>query len=210
MESFRSDVSGHRKRQPKVGMQTANRFALKEWAVVCCALARGRQTILLRSGGIADGREGFSIQHDEFWLFATRFHQSADELVPDAAPLLEAAAESHPPEGMIRLPLYATVERAYQVYDTARLSRLAHLHILNSQTVLNRFHYRQPGLSLLLVRAYLPPRPIDLPDSPHFSGCHSWVELPTPVPTDDLEPLLSDDEFAIPADALAELFPGPI
>jgi len=190
-------------------MQPANRFALKEWAVVCCALGEGRQTILLRSGGLADGREGFSLQHDEFWLFATRFHQSADELVDDAEPLLEAAAESHPPEGMIRLPLYATLEQSYQLDDAGQLARLADLHILDSQTVLSRFHYRQPGLTVLLVRAYRPSQPIDLPDSPYFGGCHSWVELPSAIPTDNLRPVLTDDEFAVTAETLASLFAGP-
>ena len=31
----------------------------KEWAVVCEATGRGRQCIILRKGGIAEGREGF-------------------------------------------------------------------------------------------------------------------------------------------------------
>jgi hypothetical protein len=31
----------------------------KEWALVCEALGRGEQTIILRKGGIAEGRGGF-------------------------------------------------------------------------------------------------------------------------------------------------------
>lgn len=187
-------------------MQPASQFALKEWAVICCALDAGRQSILLRSGGIAEARDGFSLQHDEFWLFATRFHQSADELTADAEPLLEAAAESHPPVGMVRLPLYATLEQAYQVHDVGQLQKLDGLHILDHQTVLNRFHYRQPGLTVLLIRAYRPPQPIDVPDAPYFAGCHSWVELPSALSTDGLHPVLDDDEFAARAEALASLF----
>ena len=30
----------------------------KEWAIVCEALGRGEQSIILRKGGIAEGREG--------------------------------------------------------------------------------------------------------------------------------------------------------
>src|ERR1700722_13719814 len=41
-------------------MQSVNRFAFKEWAVTCQALAAGRQSLLLRKGGIheRDGRFG--------------------------------------------------------------------------------------------------------------------------------------------------------
>jgi hypothetical protein len=41
-------------------------IAFKEWAAVCEALAAGRQTIILRKGGIQEGREGFRVQHGEF------------------------------------------------------------------------------------------------------------------------------------------------
>ena len=46
----------------------------KEWAVVCEAMGRGRQSIILRKGGIAEGREGFSFKYPEFFLFPTWFH----------------------------------------------------------------------------------------------------------------------------------------
>ena len=47
----------------------------KEWALVCEALGRGEQTILLRKGGLAEGREGFGFRHEEFFLFPTFFHE---------------------------------------------------------------------------------------------------------------------------------------
>jgi hypothetical protein len=34
-----------------------------------------------------------------------------------------------------------------------------------------------------------------LPDSPHFAGCRSWVDLPLELSTENLEPALTDDEF---------------
>ena len=46
--------------------------AFKEWAVVCEALGDGRQSIILRKGGIAEGREGFAFAHGEFFLFPAR------------------------------------------------------------------------------------------------------------------------------------------
>src|SRR5438034_7706733 len=47
----------------------------KEWSLVCDALGRGDQSIILRKGGIAEGREGFSFRHREFFLFPTFFHE---------------------------------------------------------------------------------------------------------------------------------------
>jgi hypothetical protein len=47
----------------------------KEWALVCEALGTGEQTILLRKGGIAEGRDGFGFRHSEFFLFPTFFHE---------------------------------------------------------------------------------------------------------------------------------------
>ena len=46
-----------------VQMQTTNNVAFKEWAVVCAALASGRQTIILRKGGMEEGRDGFRVEH---------------------------------------------------------------------------------------------------------------------------------------------------
>ncbi|MDC0315120.1 DUF1802 family protein [bacterium] len=47
-------------------------IAFKEWDVVCEALESGRQKLILRKGGIHEGREGFSFAHEEFVLFPTR------------------------------------------------------------------------------------------------------------------------------------------
>ncbi len=49
------------------------RTAFKEWAAVCAALSAGRQTVILRKGGIAEGPGGFQPEHGEFWLLPTRF-----------------------------------------------------------------------------------------------------------------------------------------
>ena len=37
--------------------------ALKEWDVVCEALGSVRQAIVIRKGGIAEGRDGLRFQH---------------------------------------------------------------------------------------------------------------------------------------------------
>jgi hypothetical protein len=64
-------------------------MALKEWDVVCEALGSGRQAIVIRKGGIAEGKDGLKFEHEEFVLLPTFFHQQAERVIPEAhrAPL---------------------------------------------------------------------------------------------------------------------------
>ena len=65
--------------------------ALKEWAVVVAALARGDQFFLLRKGGIAEGKHGFELQHREFLFFPTWEHQHADWVRPEYGSLFDSS-----------------------------------------------------------------------------------------------------------------------
>ncbi len=175
-------------------MQPETRFAFKEWAVVCAALASGRQSLILRKGGIHEGREGFRVEHREFWLFPTRFHQQRDEILSDAWPLLDELQSRGEPRGH-ELDLYAVVEDVQHVLDRSALARLSGRHVWSESTVEQRFHYRSPGLFALTVRVYRRSTPFEIVDSPHFAGCKSWVDLPTTLPTSGLQPVLDDSTF---------------
>jgi hypothetical protein len=172
-------------------MQSANRIALKEWASVCAAVAQGRQSILLRKGGIDEGPGGFQVQHSEFWLYPTRFHQNAAELAPDAAGLLNDPAAAPPLPGVLQLSLYAVVRRVEHVTDEAGLLQFRGLHVLSDAAVQERFHYRRPGLFAIEIEAFRLGSPHQVPDLPEFAGCHSWVDLGIELPTAGLRPLTS-------------------
>lgn len=173
-------------------MHEANPHAFKEWAVVCEALAAGGQSLVLRKGGLHEGRDGFRVQQDEFWLFPTRYHQQPDELTTNAQPLMERALSRRPSAGTIRLDTYAVVEQVIRIEDETGLPRLTGLHILSERTLAERFAYRTPGLFALLVRVYWQAEGWAIADSPHLAGCRSWVELPQALPTAGLQPVLSD------------------
>jgi hypothetical protein len=176
-------------------VQPNNNVAFKEWAVVCAALASGRQTIILRKGGIDEGRDGFRVEHGEFWLLPTRFHQDASQLVPAAEPLWRQVQESQPPPGTFVVDLYAVVQQVIEARDLAVLKRLVGLHVLSQETLEQRFHYRQPGLFILVVRTYRLPRPYIVSDSPYIAGCKSWVELPAALSTTGAKLVLDDAAF---------------
>src|SRR5581483_11346419 len=116
-------------------MQLENRFAFKEWAAVCAALSSGRQSLILRKGGIHEGREGFRVEHREFWLFPTAFHQQADALTNDAAEFCAQARRDVPQPGTISIQNYAVVEAVHEIRHAAVLPRLIGLHIWSERTV---------------------------------------------------------------------------
>lgn len=178
-------------------MLRENRFAFKEWAAVCAALAAGRQSLILRKGGLHEGVAGFRVEHREFWLFPTQFHQSADQFAADGWPFLEAALRDQAGDpNEVRLQWYAVVDAVYELRTETELTRLPGLHIWSERTVHDRFHYKSPGLFGLAVRVYRRPTPWRLPASPHFGQCRSWVDLPSELATDGLESVLDDDAHA--------------
>ncbi len=65
--------------------------ALKEWSAAVHALLDGRQTVLLRKGGIHEKR--FEVAAREFLLFPTVAHSHAERVRPEHRDLLDACGE---------------------------------------------------------------------------------------------------------------------
>jgi hypothetical protein len=177
-------------------MLSSNNIAFKEWAVVCAALNSGRQTIILRKGGIDEGQDGFRVQHREFWLLPTRFHQDASQLKPEAQPLFDEVQRRQPPPGQFWIDSYAIVEQVFELHDLSALARLAGEHILSPETVQQRFAYHHPGLFVLALRTFRVPAAHEVPDSSYIAGCKSWVELPRPFSTAGATPVLENEIFS--------------
>ena len=148
-------------------------LAFKEWHAIVGALVAGRQSIILRKGGIAEGRGGFKIPTEKFWLLPTRFHAQAEKLKPAATPFLPRPDE---PE---QLTAYAELIRHRFVEDWNTVTALDHTHLWTQTTLRARFDWSQPpGLHLLELRVFRLLVPIDLALTPDQAGCKSWVDLP--------------------------------
>jgi hypothetical protein len=174
---------------------TALGIAFKEWAVICRALAEGRQALILRKGGIGEAGGSFRVEHHRFWLYPTWVHQQDAGIVPEARPLLEQARKDRPPEGGVRLSHFAESPCVYFVDDLERLLRLEGLHLWSNETVEARFTYRRPGLFVLPVRIWRAAEVHELAETPAFAGCKSWVELGRNLSTDGAVPVLSEEDF---------------
>lgn len=181
------------------------RIALKEWAVVCRALAEGRQAILLRKGGIAEERGDFTVEHTRFWLFPTYVHQQREGILPEALSLLEQAEAEQPPADVVRLGHFAEVAGIYWLHDIVSALRLTGLHCLSPATVESRFRYRRPGLHVLALRVYRAAQAVELPLTTGYAGCKSWVELEQEVATVGAVPVLGEEAFRDVLSALERL-----
>ena len=150
-------------------------IGFKEWALICDALGRGRQSILLRKGGIAEGRAGFQFEHRDFLLFPTLFHEQVSQLkLPADTPLPE-----RPGDGQIEIHYAARVEWTHHITDLEVARRLAPLHLWQDAVIEERFRYEdKPGINLAFLRVSRLSQPWVFPDAPRYGGCRSWVTLP--------------------------------
>ncbi len=171
------------------------KYAFKEWAVICQALAEGRQGLILRKGGIAETSGKFQLEHKRFWLYPTWFHQQVEGIQQKALPLWEKAQEQKPPPGVVRLTHFAEVTGIYHVKDFLMAQMLAHLHVWSDETIKKRFAYRSPGLFVLAVRVYKCCDVLELPELEEYEGCRSWVDLDREFPTEDATPVLPDKDL---------------
>src|SRR5262245_47827808 len=171
------------------------KHAFKEWAVICKALAEGKQALILRKGGIAETEDTFALKASRFWLYPTYLHQQRAGIKPDALPLLEQAETEKPPAGIIRLTHFVEVPGIYQVRELFAALILNHLHQWSEETVRKRFEYRYPGLNVLPARVYRMPQAIEIAEQPAYAGCKSWVEFERELSTDGGIPVLDDEAF---------------
>ena len=145
----------------------------KEWALVCEALGRGEQSILLRKGGIAEGRAGFQFQHAEFFLFPTFFHEQVGKTRALSAKIPEERA------GEIEIRFLAKLEFATVVTEWETALALEPFHILTREVVRERFEYDEAlGIHVAFVRVFALEPAWIFPDAAWYGGCRSWVELP--------------------------------
>ena len=75
---------------PHRGQGELSTPALKEWSAAVHAMLDGRQTVLLRKGGIDEKR--FDLAAPEFVFFPTVAHGHAERVRPEHRDLLDAAA----------------------------------------------------------------------------------------------------------------------
>ena len=170
---------------------TSTSVGFKDWALVCTALGQGRQSLILRKGGIAEGRAGFRFKHEAFFLFPTQYHQQAERVRPEAVVPMES-----PIEGTVEIRYFFAVEWAQWIDSWPVILRLQPFHVWREDVVRERFEYgEERGLQCAFGRVYRLAPAWQFPDRPAYGGCRSWVTLPEfPAPEITIAPVLTDDQ----------------
>jgi hypothetical protein len=173
--------------------------AFKEWEAVVEALGHGAQIIILRKGGISEGRAGFQARHPRFWLFPTAYHQQWEKTKPELQRYLAPAAATAGGKE-ITLQYFADVTDAVYLETWEQVERLRDTHFWNDEILRERFDYAgrpglEPGLHLLIVRVSRINLPHRLAASAAYDGCKSWIDVPVDWEHDIPTHVVRNDEF---------------
>ena len=151
--------------------------AFKEWHVICDALLNGEQSIILRKGGIAEGRQGFAFQHSAFLLFPTFFHSQYDGVRKEVADESRKSAQGD--RETVEFMGFCRIEGRAVLTDWETIERLEPFHIWQPGLLRERFDYgNQSALHLAVVKTYKFVAPLQIPYTKRFGGCRSWVDIP--------------------------------
>ncbi|MEM9280895.1 MAG: DUF1802 family protein [Verrucomicrobiota bacterium] len=154
-------------------------IAFKEWAVVVEAIQRGEQSVLLRKGGISEGRLGFEWQGSSFFLFPTQFHVQPEKVKPtDDGNVREWEVPPIHSE-TISFSVFIQPLASGRLVDWESVAKLDPFHIWTEETIRERYEWGdEPGISWSVVRAFVLPKAWKLHDRKSFGGCRSWISLP--------------------------------
>lgn len=160
-------------------------LALKEWSIICKALEEGKQTILLRKGGILEYKKGFEISQKLFLLYPTLEHQAAEYLqsnyLQEYELLLKRNSSEIVEDKVNTIRIIARIEAMQEFHDHKLLSKLEKYHIWNEKYVNMRMNYNpKKPMNALLLRIYKLSQPISLDVNPEWAGCKSWIDIEFP------------------------------
>jgi hypothetical protein len=186
-------------------------LALKEWCIVCKALEEGKQSILLRKGGILEYRKGFKISQKIFLLYPTLEHQSKEYLRPNYLQKFELLLKRNDSDTVQdksnTIRILARIEAMQEFHDDTVLSKLEKYHIWNEKYVNMRMSYNpKKPMNALLLRVYKLPEPISINVNPKWAGCKSWIDIDLAEKKgnsydsiyelwDQCEPVIKEDDF---------------
>ncbi len=154
-----------------------NHTALKEWASVIAALARGDQVVLIRKGGIADPK--FGLEATRFYLFPTTFHEGGGQ-----------------PPAEVPITHWCEAVRTWEIHDLETLLRLQPFVVFDRATLETRYRFRpDQAIHVIAVRTYALAQSAQVSVSEAYAGCRSWISLDEEIDIDGSRPVLRDTEL---------------
>ena len=168
--------------------------AFKEWDAIVGAIRAGRQTIILRKGGIAEDRGGFRPRGEAFWLLPTQFHTQTEKLRAAVA-TFQSPVPNDPQ--LVQLTTWAELQHHQFIDEWTQVAALGPHHFWTESTVRERFEWGKPvGIHLLIIRAHVLDTPVSFHLTEAQAGCKSWVPLPIDPSSLPSSPAIDDCTFA--------------
>ncbi len=170
--------------------------AFKEWAIIVDALGRGDQILILRKGGIHEGRGGFQVDCPRFFLFPTRFHQQQEGVLPEVGQRMKSLSSDYFLENEVRIEFWAEVQEWKQLESWEDAQQLEGQHVWTEEVIRERCDWsKKKGIYCLAVRVYRLPEAKIIPLLDSYGGCKSWIQLESEITLDGSEPVLDDATF---------------
>ncbi|MFV9511365.1 DUF1802 family protein [Tepidibacillus sp. LV47] len=187
--------------------QVAVPVALKEWAVNIEALAKGKQILLMRKGGIHEETKEFQLKEEIFYLFPTYLHQKKELLKTEFQSMIDETLQRYDEKRkQVEIRYLAKVVEDLQLSDEHQLEKLYPYHIWTQNFAEMRLHWKkQNSLHVLLVRVYRLEQPVRISLKDEYNGCKSWISIEEKIPQTDIIPVLTDEEFAKKVNTIHEV-----
>jgi len=187
-------------------MNTHNDMAIKEWAIVCQALEEGKQTLLLRKGGVVEEGDQLKPEHPEFFLYPTYDHGGPDGIKADWRPRLGKLDKEAKDVKHIHFRLYAIVDSVFKITDWEVAKQFIPFTILSDQAFEKDFREGDwEGLYLFVVRVYSLAVPMDLPRKSSHEAAKIWVPLGTSLFTSGAYPVIPDGAWPYTRDKIRKM-----
>lgn len=179
-------------------MEVKIKQALKEWNVAVEALEAGKTILLLRKGGIKEGKGGFSVEHQRVLLYPTFEHQRPHLLKPEYASEVQPVASGWHPK-TVKIGSWAEIADILPL-ETERaemlMSELLRFIIWNGQFLEERLKFKpQKPLFILFLKPFKLSQVYELPYDDSYGGCRSWIELKESISIQNSIPVWEEAEY---------------
>lgn len=155
-------------------------LAFKEWSYIVTALGKGKQSIILRKGGISEENGDFELKGKEFILFPTLFHQAEQLVKPSWLPFLKSENYHEQPD-KVRIKYFARVVDSQVITDWEKVKKLDSFHGWKEEIIKERFTRWENKIQLLVVQVFELGAAQDILLTPEYEGCKSWISLDVPI-----------------------------
>lgn len=167
--------------------------ALKEWATVVTALESGKQTVILRKGGILETASGFKIIAKKFILFPTFEHQEEKNLKPEFHNYLDIIKQNHPQNEHNKITSYAEVIDEVDIQSQEKIKALSDFHIWSNSYINERVNWMpDKPIKAVFLKVYKIPAK-EIPIKSEYHGCKSWININEDIQTG--KAVLSNEEL---------------